>query len=242
MKKIYLLLAASFSMAVSAFAEPLAIDPAGTYQMKVTVEAAAGGNIYAKAFAGVDNSFIELAGPNDVGEGVKLFQFQEGTNPFEGSYMKPYGTLDAIDRILFTFPWTNPGKFTVKDIQILDAEGNNLMDGVTLVSIENTHIAAGVTASCGLTAEGDGFSVELSAQPTYGWGAQFLLMIDKDNAGTAVAETDAFEISASNGTVCCDGDFRIYDLAGVEVTGQNGSLNGNYIVVANGESVVVNVK
>lgn len=42
--------------------------------------------------------------------------------------------------------------------------------------------------------------------------------------------------------VCCDGDFRIYDLAGVEVTGQNGSLNGNYIVVANGESVVVNVK
>ena len=242
MKKIYLLLAASFSMAVSAFAEPLAIDPAGTYQMKVTVEAAAGGNIYAKAFAGVDISFIELAGPNDVGEGVKLFEFQEGTNTFEGSQMKPYGTLDAIDRILFTFPWTNPGKFTVKDIQILDAEGNNLMDGVTLVSIKNTHIAAGVTASCGLTAEGDGFYVELSAQASYGWGAQFLLMIDKDNAGTAVAETDAFEISASNGTVCCDGDFRIYDLAGVEVTGQNGSLNGNYIVVANGESVVVNVK
>ena len=165
MKKIYLLLAASFSMAVSAFAEPLAIDPAGTYQMKVTVEAAAGGNIYAKAFAGDNNSFIELAGPNDVGEGVKLFQFEEGSNPFAGSYMKPYGTLNAIDRILFTFPWTNPGKFTVKDIQILDAEGNNLMDGVTLVSIENTHIAVGLTASCGLTAEGDGFSVELSAQP-----------------------------------------------------------------------------
>lgn len=157
MKKVYLLFVASIAMIASAFAEPISIDPAGQYQMKITVEAEVSGNVYAKAFAGNNDAFIEIDGPNDVGEGVKLTSFAAGTTPIEGSLMTPYGSLSAIDRILFTFPWTNAGNVTVKEIQILDAEGNNLMDGVTLVSIENTHIDAGVTASCGLTAEGDGF-------------------------------------------------------------------------------------
>lgn len=242
MKKVYLLFVASIAMIASAFAEPISIDPAGQYQMKITVEAEVSGNVYAKAFGGNDNAFIEIDGPDDAGEGVKLTSFAAGTTPIEGSLMTPYGSLSAIDRILFTFPWTNAGNVTVKEIQILDADGKDLMEGATLTSIENTHIAEGVSATCSLTDEGDGFSINMSGMPQYGWGAQFMLWIDASGQSSAVDETAAPVISAVNGTVYCDTDFVIYNMIGVDVTAQNGSLKGNYIVVAGDQVSKVNVR
>lgn len=242
MKKVYLLFVASIAIIASAFAEPISIDPAGQYQMKITVETEVSGNVYAKAFAGNNDAFIEIDGPNNVGEGVKVTPFAAGTTLIEGSLMAPYGDLSTIDRILFTFPWTNAGDVTVKAIQILDTDGKDLMEGVTLTSIENTHIAEGITANCSLTDEGDGFSINMSGMPQYAWGAQFMLWIDASGQSTAVDETAAPAISAINGTVYCDTDFVIYNMIGVDVTAQNGSLKGNYIVVAGDQVSKVNVR
>lgn len=69
-----------------------------------------------------------------------------------------------------------------------------------------------------------------------------MLWIDASGQSSAVDETAAPVISAVNGTVYCDTDFVIYNMIGVDVTAQNGSLKGNYIVVAGDQVSKVNVR
>lgn len=59
---------------------------------------------------------------------------------------------------------------------------------------------------------------------------------------SAVEETAEVAISAANGLISADGEMVIYDLIGNDVTAQNGSLKGNYIVVVNGNAQKVNVQ
>lgn len=240
MKKVYVLLAAWFVMVASAFAEGIAINPDNEYQLSLKIDATGGGNIYAKAYAGADASYIETYSDNLL-EGARLSGFSAGQSTISGKLEKPYGGLTSVDRVLFTMPWTQAGTYTISDIKIVDAEGNDLMSDVSFTNIECTFIVSG-NPVCTLGEDGRSFSITLDTYVEgHAWCAQFLLTIEAGDA-TAVDETSAPVISAVNGTVYCDTDFVIYNMIGVEVTGQNGSLNGNYIVVANGESVVVNVK
>lgn len=241
MKKIYLLFVASIAMIASAFAADLQIDATKQYQLKFTMEASAAGNIYAKAMAvGDDNNFIDIGGGTTAADPVL---FAAGMQTYTAPLNNPIGSPTAFNVILFDFAWTQAGTFKIYDVEILDAEGNNLLAEATF-SQGSCYYAPGwaVSDDYEWAITETGMDVTLGATTNERWQAQFNLGFSVPDPASAVAETDAFEISASNGTVCCDGDFRIYDLAGVEVTGQNGSLNGNYIVVANGESVVVNVK
>lgn len=74
MKKVYLLLAAWFVMVASAFAEGIAINPDNEYQLSLKIDATGGGNIYAKAYAGADASYIETYSDNLL-EGARLSAF-----------------------------------------------------------------------------------------------------------------------------------------------------------------------
>lgn len=139
-------------------------------------------------------------------------------------------------------PWTQAGTYTISDIKIVDAEGNDLMSDVSFTNIECTFIVSGVNAECIMGEDNRSFSITLDNYAQgHAWCAQFLLTIEAGDA-TAVEETAAPAVSASNGTVYCDGDFAIYNLIGVDVTAQNGSLQGTYIVVADGDVVKVNVQ
>ena len=62
--------------------------------------------------------------------------------------------------------------------------------------------------------------------------------------GSAVTETEAATVSkitAYNGRIYCDEDFRIVNLAGRDVTAMNGKLQGTYIVVSGDKAVKVSV-
>lgn len=58
---------------------------------------------------------------------------------------------------------------------------------------------------------------------------------------TAIDETEALSVSSSDGRIFCNGDFTIFDLAGRDVTAQNGNLKGVYVVICgdNAAKVVV---
>ena len=55
-------------------------------------------------------------------------------------------------------------------------------------------------------------------------------------------ETSAPVVFAENGRIYCDGDFTVINIAGQDVTAQNGNLQGIFIVMVNGKAVKVNVK
>lgn len=241
MKKVYLLFVASIAMIASAFAADLQIDATKQYQLKFTMEAGAAGNIYAKVMAvGDDDNFIDIGGGTTAANPVP---FTAGTQTYTSPLNNPIGSPTAFNTILFDFAWTQAGTFKIYDVEILDAEGNNLLAEATFSQGTCYYAPNWVTSEDYEWAITEtGMDVTLGATTNERWQAQFNLGFSVPDPATAVDETAAPVISAVNGTVCCDGDFRIYDLAGVEVTGQNGSLNGNYIVVANGESIVVNVK
>lgn len=58
---------------------------------------------------------------------------------------------------------------------------------------------------------------------------------------TAVDETSAPVVFAENGRIYCDGDFTVINIAGQDVTAQNGNLKGVYVVICgdNAAKVVV---
>lgn len=60
-------------------------------------------------------------------------------------------------------------------------------------------------------------------------------------APSAINETEALSISTSDGRISCEGEFTVYDLAGRDVTVQNGNLKGVYVVICgdNAAKVVV---
>jgi hypothetical protein len=60
-----------------------------------------------------------------------------------------------------------------------------------------------------------------------------------ENIPTLVEETKGLSIYANEGTIYCDEEFTIYNLAGLDVTSLNGSLQGVYLVVtANGNEQI----
>ena len=54
--------------------------------------------------------------------------------------------------------------------------------------------------------------------------------VQEGSTSTALQAAESVAIHAENGRVVCDGDFRIYDLLGRDVTKMNGHLNGVYVV------------
>lgn len=71
----------------------------------------------------------------------------------------------------------------------------------------------------------------------------YLKFTKKSETPTRLVEDDnAVSVFADNGTIYTNGrDLRIYTLTGIEVTAQNGTLNGIYVVKTNGKIVKVSV-
>ncbi len=72
----------------------------------------------------------------------------------------------------------------------------------------------------------------------------YLKFTKKSETPTRLVEDDsAVSVFADNGTIYTNGrDLRIYTLTGLEVTAQNGTLNGIYVVKTNGKIVKVSVR
>lgn len=75
-------------------------------------------------------------------------------------------------------------------------------------------------------------------------GNWYLKFTKKSETPTRLVEEDsAVSVFADNGTIYTNGrDLRIYTLTGIEVTAQNGTLNGIYVVKTNGKIVKVSVR
>ena len=82
------------------------------------------------------------------------------------------------------------------------------------------------------------YYVAVSATP----GSYDLTITRLNNINTAMETVTASQIYAANGRIVCDGDFRIYDLLGRDVTRQNGSLQGVYVVITADAAQTVIVK
>ena len=63
----------------------------------------------------------------------------------------------------------------------------------------------------------------------------------EDIEATSVEELAAYNIYAINGTIYADCEFAIYNLGGIDVTAQNGSLEGNYVVKTQKGSLLISV-
>lgn len=57
----------------------------------------------------------------------------------------------------------------------------------------------------------------------------------EDNCGTALETVEKAAIYAENGTIYVDGEYHIYTITGIDVTEQNGQLDGIYMVRTSGE-------
>jgi len=57
-----------------------------------------------------------------------------------------------------------------------------------------------------------------------------------------VSQTELMELYANNGTIYANGDLQIFTLTGMDVTSQNGSLKGAYIVKVDGKVSKIMVK
>ena len=63
----------------------------------------------------------------------------------------------------------------------------------------------------------------------------------EDIEATSVEELAAYNIYATDGTIYADCEFAIYNLGGIDVTAQNGSLEGNYVVKTQKGSLLISV-
>ena len=82
------------------------------------------------------------------------------------------------------------------------------------------------------------YYVAVSATP----GSYDLTITRLNNTPTAMDAVTASQIYAANGRIVCDGEFRIYDLLGRDVTRLNGSLQGVYVVITADAAQTVIVK
>ena len=97
----------------------------------------------------------------------------------------------------------------------------------------------------GIVSEADGY-VEILFAPTTAGTFNGTLTITADGVvtetiefsataiesiSTDIEENEALNIYANEGTIYCGEEFTIYNLAGLDVTSLNGSLQGVYLVV-----------
>ena len=64
----------------------------------------------------------------------------------------------------------------------------------------------------------------------------------KKESTTAIENVELSNVYANNGTIYGAENGRIYTILGMDVTEQNGSLNGIYVVKANGKTQKIAVK
>ena len=94
-----------------------------------------------------------------------------------------------------------------------------IQDGVGIVRVIFSPLAIGVYEATLIIAAGDAQArVEMVAYAI------------EDSPSTTIEDAETLGIYAKEGTVYSEVEFEIYDLAGVNVTMLNGSLQGVYVV------------
>ena len=89
---------------------------------------------------------------------------------------------------------------------------------------------------------------DLEADTTYYVAVNYILgsydltITRKSNVPTSMEAVTTSQIYAANGRIVCEGEYRIYDLLGRDVTRLNGSLQGVYVVITADAAQTVIVK
>ncbi len=145
-----------------------------------------------------------------------------GTNEFEVS----------APRVWYEFTPTETGSYQFSSTQLT---AGNLYVNTTKTESDYTDITTSPT-------------YDLEAATTYyvavnyAPGSYDLTITRLNNTPTAIETVTAPQIYAVDGRIVCDGEFRIYDLLGRDVTRLNGSLCGVYVVKTANAAVKVVVR
>ncbi len=133
-----------------------------------------------------------------------------GTNEFEVS----------VPRVWYEFTPSETGSYQFSSTQLT---AGNLYVNTTKTESDYTDITTSPT-------------YDLEAATTYyvavnyAPGSYDLTITRLNNTPTAIETVTAPQIYAVDGRIVCEGEFRIYDLLGRDVTRLNGSLSGVYVV------------
>ena len=86
-------------------------------------------------------------------------------------------------------------------------------------------------------------TADLTIDPSkpYFYIDQWYASLEDIEAVSSIEELAAYNIYATNGTIYADCEFAIYNLGGIDVTAQNGSLEGNYVVKTQKGSLLISV-
>ena len=167
-------------------------------------------------------------GAPDAAKYLEITRVQESGREWHGIGFDLSGELqftDGTSAVLSDLQWVAPEdgwKYLVFDFsgQSGDIQGKQL--GNMFVQV-HTGGNDGQTATISVTGIVKGFDLNDRPVPS------------------AINETEALSISTSDGRISCEGEFTVYDLAGRDVTAQNGNLKGVYVVICgdNAAKVVV---
>lgn len=172
MKKVLLLFSAILFAVGSAFAAAVPVTPTSQYNLKFKVQTTGDVTIYAKAFTeGLNNDFIE------VNQAVTAAETEAAPIVLESGLVVPTGNLTGITQVLFDYRYVPAGTtITVSELQILDAEGNDILADAEL-SAGTPYYATGpswtVTDNYTFTVENGVSTVYLGDYTEQDWQAQF---------------------------------------------------------------------
>lgn len=172
MKKVLLLFSAILFAVGSAFAAAVLVTPTSQYNLKFKVQTTGDVTIYAKAFTeGLNNDFIE------VNQAVTAAETEAAPIVLESGLVVPTGNLTGITQVLFDYRYVPAGTtITVSELQILDAEGNDILADAEL-SAGTPYYATGpswtVTDNYTFTVENGVSTVYLGDYTEQDWQAQF---------------------------------------------------------------------
>ena len=172
MKKVLLLFSAMLFAVGSAFAAAVPVTPTSQYNLKFKVQTTGDVTIYAKAFTeGLNNDFIE------VNQAVTAAETEAAPIVLESGLVVPTGNLTGITQVLFDYRYVPAGTtITVSELQILDAEGNDILADAEL-SAGTPYYATGpswtVTDNYTFTVENGVSTVYLGDYTEQDWQAQF---------------------------------------------------------------------
>ena len=156
----------------SAFAAAVLVTPTSQYNLKFKVQTTGDVTIYAKAFTeGLNNDFIE------VNQAVTAAETEAAPIVLESGLVVPTGNLTGITQVLFDYRYVPAGTtITVSELQILDAEGNDILADAEL-SAGTPYYATGpswtVTDNYTFTVENGVSTVYLGDYTEQDWQAQF---------------------------------------------------------------------
>lgn len=172
MKKVLLLFSAILFAVGTAFAAAVPVTPTSQYNLKFKVQTTGDVTIYAKAFTeGLNNDFIE------VNQAVTAAETEAAPIVLESGLVVPTGNLTGITQVLFDYRYVPAGTtITVSELQILDAEGNDILADAEL-SAGTPYYATGpswtVTDNYTFTVENGVSTVYLGDYTEQDWQAQF---------------------------------------------------------------------